>query len=81
MIPKNDIKLLFTYLVLVSRVEWDLRYFGVFLSHFLDCSAAQLNTFQQSRLGGVTGHISLEEEDGEVRTSIIATRFTCHKSH
>lgn len=58
-------KLLFAYLVLVGRVEGDLGYFGVFLSHLLDGSAAQLDTFQQSRLGGVTGHVSLWEEDGD----------------
>lgn len=54
------VKLFFAYLVLVSRVERDLRYFGGLLSHFLDRSAAQLDTLQQSRLGGVTRHISLE---------------------
>ena len=60
-------ELLSAYLVLVSRVERDLGYFGGLLSHFLDRSAAQLDTLQQGRLGGVTRHISLEEGRGRWR--------------
>ena len=62
--------LLAPYLVLVSGVERDLCNLVVLFSHFRDISAAQLDTLEQSRLRGVTGYVSLAEEDGERRTLI-----------
>lgn len=55
--------ILLPYLVLVSGVERDLSNFGGFLPHFLDWATAEFNALQQSRLRGITSHISLDDED------------------
>lgn len=50
-----------TDLIFVSRVEWDLSYFLVLFPHQFDRPAGELDALQQGRLGGVTGHVSLQD--------------------
>lgn len=50
-----------TDLIFVGRVEWDLSYFLVPISHLSDRTAGKLNALQQGRLGGITSHIPLQD--------------------